>query len=130
MYYSIFNSHWIYACEIWGQEQNSRLFKNLIKLQEKALIIINFKNFKENTNPLFKEDQVPKIFDFIVYKNALFVRKSLKKENFSLFNDMFTLLNANHNYITRAGSKNILDTPPSQSTHYGENSIRAKATSN
>ena len=64
------------------------------------------------------------------YKNALFVRKSFKKENLSLFNDMFTLLNTNHDYITRAGSKNILDKPPSQSTHYGENSIRAKALSN
>ena len=43
---------------------------------------------------------------------------------------MFTLLNTNHDYITRAGSKNISDTPPSQSTHYGGNSIRAKTTSN
>ena len=43
---------------------------------------------------------------------------------------MFTLLNTNHDYVTRAGFKNISDTPPSQSTHYGENSIRAKATSN
>ena len=43
---------------------------------------------------------------------------------------MFTLLSTNHDYISRAGSKNILDTPPSYSTYYGENSIRAKATSN
>ena len=43
---------------------------------------------------------------------------------------MFSLLNTNHDYIIRAASKNILDPPPSQSTHYGENSIRAKATSN
>ena len=43
---------------------------------------------------------------------------------------MCTLLNTNHDYITRAGFKNILDTPPSQSTHYGENAITAKATSN
>ena len=42
---------------------------------------------------------------------------------------MFILLNANHDYTTRAGCKNILDPPPSQSTHCGENSIRAKATS-
>ena len=60
----------------------------------------------------------------------MFVRKSLRKENLSLLNDMFTLLNTNCNYITRAESKNILDTPPSQSIHYGENSIRAKAISN
>ena len=56
IYNSIFNSHLIYACEIWGQEQNSRLFKNLTKLQEKALRIIHFKKFNENPNPLFKEN--------------------------------------------------------------------------
>ena len=130
IYYSVFNSHLIYACEIWGQEQNSRLFKNLIKLQRKALRTLNFKNFNENSNPLFKENQILKMSDFIAYKNALFVIKSLKKENLSLFNDMFTILNTNHDHITRVGSKNLLDTPTSQSTHYGENSITAKATNN
>ena len=93
----------------------------MIKLQEKALRIINFKNFNENANPFFKKNQILKISDFIAYKNALLVRKSLKKENLYFFDDMFTLLNTNHDYITRAGSKNISDTPPSQSTHYGGN---------
>ena len=41
----------------------------------------------------------------------------------------FTLLNTNHEYITRAESKNLLDTP-NQSTLYGESSLSAKATSN
>ena len=41
---------------------------------------------------------------------------------------MFILLNTNHNYNTGAGSKNLLDTSPSQSTHYGQNTVRAKAT--
>ena len=112
---------WSYICirilyaswEIWGQEQNSRLFKNLIKLQEKALRIINFKNVNENENPLFKENQILKISDFIAYKSVLFVKKSLKKENLYL---MTSLPNTNRDYITRAGSKNILETPPSQST--------------
>ena len=106
------------------------LFKNLIKLHEKRLRILNFKNVNKNVNPLFKENQIFKIADFIAYKNAFFCQEILKKENLSLFNYMFTLLNTNHDYITRAESKNILDTPPSQSTHYGENSIRAKAISN
>ena len=124
IYYSIFNSHLIYVCEIWGQDQNSRLFKNLIQLKEKALRIINFKNFNEDANQFFKENQILKISDFMAYKNDLFIRKSLIMENLYLFNDMFTLLNTN------AGSKHILDTLSSQSTHYGENSIRVKATSN
>ena len=52
IYYSIFNSHLIFASEIWGQEQNRTLFKNLMKLLEEALRIMNCKNFNEN--PFFK----------------------------------------------------------------------------
>ena len=37
IYFSIFDSHLIYACKIWGQNQNSQHFKKLVKLQEKAL---------------------------------------------------------------------------------------------
>ena len=112
------------------QEHNSRLFINLIKLQERVLKIIDFKNFDENANPLLKENQILKISDFIAYKDTLFVRKSFKKESRCLFNDIFTLLNTNHDYITRAGTKILLDTSPSQSILYGENLKRAKATSN
>ena len=60
----------------------------------------------------------------------MFVGKSHKKENLSLFNDMLTLINTNHDYTTRAGSKNLSDTPPIQITHYGKKSVRAKTTSN
>ena len=35
IYFSIFNSHLIYACEVWGQNQNSQQFKKLLKLQKK-----------------------------------------------------------------------------------------------
>ena len=53
--------------------------------------------------------RILKISDFIAYKNALFVRKSLKKEKLFLFNDMFALLNTNHDYTAKGGPKNILD---------------------
>ena len=42
IYYSIFNSHLIYGCEIWGQNQNNVLVHRLQKLQEKAVCLINF----------------------------------------------------------------------------------------
>ena len=51
-----------------GDKSGNRLFKNLINLLEKALRIINFKNFNENANPLFKENQIYKISDFIATK--------------------------------------------------------------
>ena len=40
---------------------------------------------------------------------------------------MFTLLNTDHDYTTRVESKNLLDRPPSQSTHYRENIAKAKS---
>ena len=43
IYHSIFNSHSIYACEIWGQNQRNCYFKNLLHLQEKALRMTDFK---------------------------------------------------------------------------------------
>ena len=92
----------MYACEIWGQEQNNALFEKLIKLQEKALRIINFENFDENANILFKDNKILKISNFISYKNTLFVRNSINRENLPIFNDMFTTLNTNHNHNTRA----------------------------
>ena len=124
IYFAIFNSHLIYACEIWGQEQNNTLFEKLIKLQEKALRTINFKNFDENANILFKDNKILKISDFISYKNTLFVRNSINRENLPIFNEMFTTLNTNHNHNKRA--RNLLDIPLSQTTHYGVNSIKTK----
>ena len=43
IYYSLFNSHFMYACEIWDQNQNNTPFQRISRLQEKALRIINFK---------------------------------------------------------------------------------------
>ena len=43
-YYSIFNSHLIYVCQIWGQNQISLWFTKLTELQNNALRIINFQS--------------------------------------------------------------------------------------
>ena len=82
LYYSLFNSHLIYACEIWGQNQINHLFKKLLLLlQEKATRIINFQPQTSSSNNLFKENRILKISDYINYKHAFFIRNSLWKEN-------------------------------------------------
>ena len=63
IYFSIFNSHLIYACEICGQKQNSQHFKKLLKLLQKALQIINFQPPTATTNHLFLEIKILKIVD-------------------------------------------------------------------
>ena len=42
IYFSIFNSHLIYTCQIWGQKENT--IKKLFEIQDKALRIISFKD--------------------------------------------------------------------------------------
>ena len=68
IYFSIFNSHFTYACKIWGQNQNRQYFKKLLKLQGKALQIINFQPLTAQTNHLFLETKILKIADFIKYR--------------------------------------------------------------
>ena len=102
IYHSIFNSQLIYACEIWGPNQTNYYFKKLLHLQEKALRIIDFKLQTSPSDCIFKENKILEISDFVNYKYALFVRKSLRRENVVSFNNIFTPLNLNHNHNTRA----------------------------
>ena len=127
IYYSIFNSHLIYACEIWGQNQNSLRFTKVTKLQNKALKVINFQSSDSPTGPLYQRNKVLKIADFISYKNALFVRNTLKKENPQVFHEMFVMLNQNHTYNTRAATYHFLDIPQVKSTHFGQYSVKFQA---
>ena len=127
MYYSLFNSHLIYACETRGQNQTNQLFKKLLFLQEKALKLINFQPQTSFSNKLFKESKILKISDFINYKYALFVRNSLRKENLQIFNDMFAPLGLNHTHNTRAATNHLLDITKRQITHYGTYSMTSIA---
>ena len=57
------------------------------------------------------------------YKYALFVRKSLRKENVAIFNSMFIPLNLNYDHNTRAAINHLLDIPQKQTCHYGTYSM-------
>ena len=84
--YSIFNSHLIHSCDIWGQNGNNVLVQRLQKLQEKAACLINFETNPNIAGQLLKDSNILKLTDFIKYKLALFIRNSLRKENIPIFN--------------------------------------------
>ena len=54
IYYAFFDSRMRYACQIWGQIQ-SKPFDKIQCAQNKALRIISFKQFKEPSEPLYKQ---------------------------------------------------------------------------
>ena len=75
-------------CEVWGQNQVNYYLTKLI---------INFTPQTSPSDCIFKEKKILQISDFVNYKYALLVTKSLSRENVEIFNDMFTPLNQNHN---------------------------------
>ena len=119
IYYSIFNSHLIYGCEVWDQNQNNALVHRLQKLQEKAVCLINFETNTNVVGRLLKDSNILKLTDFIKYKYALFNRNSLRKENIPIFIEFYTLCNQNHVYNARGSTSQMLIVTKNQTTHHG-----------
>ena len=71
IYFAIFHSILTYACIVWGQTKN-RHINRLIKIQNKALRIINFSKFDADTEPLFHSSQILKFTDHVNLQNFLF----------------------------------------------------------
>ena len=112
---------------MWGQNQKSLQITKLTKLQNKALKGINFQTSDLQTGPLYQGNKVLKIADFINYKNALFERNTLKKENPQFFHEMFIMLNQNHTYNTRAPTYHFLNIAQVKTTYFGQYSVKFQA---
>ena len=59
IYYALFESHFNYACIIWGL--NISTINRLCILKKKALRIINFKEHSAHSSPLFHCSKIIKI---------------------------------------------------------------------
>ena len=125
IYFSLFNSHLIYGCEVWGQ-RDVRLFRNIQELQDKAVRIINFKPDDYEVNSLYRENKILKIKDFITLKNALFVKNSLEENTPVSLQNMFSLARQIHNYGTRNAVNNLVDIPQVRTQTYGYYSIKSQ----
>ena len=80
IYYSLFHSHLIYASQIWGQTK-TKLFQEVVKLQNKVIRIINFLPFNSsNINKIYNDLKILKLPDFILSQNSLFVKDCFEKE--------------------------------------------------
>ena len=127
IYYSFFNSLLLYGAEICGQNQNNVLVHRLQKLQEKTMCLINFETNTSVVGWLLKDSNILKLTEFMKYKDALFIRNSLRKENIPIFNEFYTLFNQNHVYSTRGSTSQMLIVPQIQTTHYGEHSFKSRS---
>ena len=127
IYFSIFNSHLIYTCQIWGQKENT--IKKLSEIQDKAIRIISFKDKNYPTNELYYNNKILKITDYIKLLNCLFVKSILLKNHLPIFENVFKKASKAHSYSTRHATKNSVLLLQPQTDHYGKFSITYQAAS-
>ena len=111
-----------YGCQIWGQNFNT-LLRDIEKLQNKAINIINFKTGSLHLNDLLNELKILKFKDLITFNNCLFVFDQLNEELPKAFKNYFLKKYDHHIYNTRGTNKTLLDVPLKNTSQYGTNSI-------
>ena len=128
IYYGIFSSLMTYGSQIWGQLQN-KYVNRILKLQDKAVRIINFVSSFDSRNPLYLKSKILKFNDNINLLNFIFVYDSLKNNLPTIFNNKFTRVNKYHNYNTRNAIQNKVALPKIKTQIYGIKSIKFQCSS-
>ena len=126
IYCAIFHSNMKYACQIWGQNFNT-LLRDIEKLQNKAIKIINFKTGSLHLNDLFNELKILKLKDLITFNNCLFVFDQLKEDLPQAFKNFFLKKYDHHIYNTQGTKKTLLNVPLKNTSKYGTKSITSRS---
>ena len=126
IYYSLFDSHMIYGCQIWGKHKTN-LVKRVMKLQEKAIRIISFKDNNAQVSNLFAQSKILKFQGFVYYRTINLVKNSIEKCCPVSFDDFFIQTQEIYQHNTRDALNNLIDIPQSRTFFCGTHSIRSKS---
>ena len=126
IYFGIFSSILMYGAQIWGQVHNSHI-NRIIRLQNKAIRIINFANYQEPTANLFNNSKVLKFKDNIALKNYLYVHDSFRGNLPSVLRNNFEYLHDFHNHNTRISTSYCVKLPKNRTQAYEINSIKSQS---
>ena len=126
IYFGIFSSLLSYGAQVWGQHQNAHI-KRIIKLQDKAIRIINFAHYRASTPKLYKNSKILKFKDSITLNNYLYVHNSFKRCLPSVLLNKFEYLHDIHGYNTRNAALQCVKLPTSRTLMYGIHSITGQS---
>ena len=126
IYNALFESHMRYGCQIWGQTRNQNI-SDVVKLQKKAVRMINFSDKYTSTRPLFSKLKILSCDEIVNLQNCLLVLNALNKEVPKALQELFKNTINQHYYNTRRGYCNKLNLPQVRTTHYGIQSIKYKS---
>ena len=123
IYHAIFASHLRYGCQIWALE-NTMKVERIGKLQNKAIRIINFEDFRASADPLYYQCKILKLSDMVKLNNCLLVHDFLRNDLPDCFANYFEKLESKYtSYITRNSDLSGLYVPSVNKTSTGIHSV-------
>ena len=125
VYYSIFYSHLIYGCSIWGLMTEENLNKIEI-LQKECIRILTFSDFNSHTNPLFIELELLKVRDIIRCQQLKLVYDFCRNMLPTILQDLFIFSADVHSTNLELNSfrKRLLHIPSIKTVTYGNKSLK------
>ena len=126
VYYSLFDTHLRYACRVWGQS-NSDILVMVQRAQNKALRIINFKEERHPSAPLYTETKILNLTNIITLNNCMLVFDHLNSSLPAIFDDLFKPFKEQHSHNTRGARRYVLNIPKMKTSFYGSRSVQVKS---
>ena len=123
IYFGIFSSLLTYASQVWAQFCNKHI-NRLQTIQNKAIRIINFSNFRDSVAPLYHKSGILKLTDHVKLQNFLFVHNTLRGNIPVPLRNSFQISADTYLYDTRAAGQHKLVLPKVRTQPYGLNSIK------
>ena len=108
--YSFFNTHLCYACQVWGQS-NSDILVMVQRAPNKVLRIINFKEERHPSAPLYTETKILNLTNIITLNNCMLVFDHLNSNLPAMFDDLFKPFKEQHSHNTRGARRYLLNIP-------------------
>ena len=126
VYYTLFDKHLCYACQVWGQS-NSDILVLVQRAQNKVLRIINFKEERHPTEPLFTETKILNLTNITTLNNYMLVFDHLNSSLLAILDDLFIPFKEQHSHNTRGARRYVLNIPKMKTSFYGSRSVQIKS---
>ena len=121
--YGIFHSLPSYSTQVWGQLSDNQL-NRIQTLQNKAIRIINFADYKASASPLYRKSNILEVSDIVNVQNLLLVFDCVKGRLPTALSNISIPVKNTHTYGTRGAKNCKIFVPSANTTMYGLRSIK------
>jgi len=125
VYFSLFASHLMYCCQIWGQPVSTNL-ERVTTQQKIALRTINFSDYRAHASPLFKYFDILKFSDIVTILNVLLMYDVQHNLIPSSIIDIYQV-DFSHAHNTRANTEGKVNSVYSSTDCFGNYSVKLQA---